>query len=64
VRDKQYKDMKEITDYKIIFDSDVEHLITRMNIYIQNEGWQPLGGMVVSNMREGTEYFYQTMVKY
>ena len=50
---------KRIELYTIIEASSTDGLIDLVQDSIQNNGWQPLGGIVVSNNR-----FYQVMIKY
>jgi hypothetical protein len=64
---KQTIDMnqnREIIDYMIASNNDVEHLEKDIKTYYLKDGWQPLGGICHDAINRNCPEFHQVLVKY
>lgn len=55
--------MTKIVEYDYLEDVDIDLLVNEVNRLIEEEGWQPLGGMVAIPIPPTFRYL-QTVVKY
>lgn len=53
----------KINSYTVVWSWDLNTFIDIVNTRL-NDGWQPLGGAIVSTDRDGVTEYHQTLVKY
>lgn len=54
----------KIIDYTILEQPGLDRLVGEVKEYINDEGWQPLGGISQTYSPDGTYFYAQSMVKY